>query len=58
MPKNEADAIAKRELEALFGTESKFINLDDPCEALRKELRQNDNWTEDFVKDRVKTYLN
>ena len=47
----EADAIAQNELEALFGTESKYINLDDPAEALRNDLRQKETWTDDFVKE-------
>ena len=49
IPQKQAEAIAKRELESLFGTESRFIRLDDPAQILRKELRQNDHWTDDFL---------
>ena len=51
IPSKEAEAIAKQELESLFGTETQFINLEDPAQSLRKELRQNSNWTEDFLKE-------
>lgn len=52
IPKAEADAIAKRELEALFGTESSNITLDDPAHSLRKQLRFNENWTDDFHQEK------
>ena len=56
IPKAEADTIAKRELEALFGTESSNIDLDDPAHSLRKQLRFNANWTDDFHQERNKMF--
>ena len=48
MRKNEADSIAKREVEAIFGSLEENIDFADPIMALRKHLCYNPGWTDDF----------
>ena len=54
--KDEADAIAKKELEAVFAASAASIDLADPAAALRNTLMQKPGWTPDFVNETKKFY--
>ena len=55
MLKSEADTIAKKEIEAIFGVTEEEINFSDPISALRKNLIFNKNFNPEFP-DETKAY--
>ena len=56
MKRAEADTMAKLELEAVFGVITKDVDLEDPADFLKKELKLKKQWTIDFVKQTENFY--